>query len=79
MNSYELKCDFMCDFKCDFKCDYFHSVTDDLVECRAAGLLALQGGESGQVRKEAATVIVCKCRGLGSPSFIFARNFVIRY
>ena len=32
-----------------------------------AGLPALQGGESGQVRKEAATAIFCKCRGLGSP------------
>jgi hypothetical protein len=32
-----------------------------------AGLPALQDGESGQVRKEAATAINCKCRGLGSP------------
>jgi hypothetical protein len=28
-----------------------------------AGLPALQGGESGQVRKEAATATYCKCRG----------------
>lgn len=32
-----------------------------------AGLPALQDGESGQVRKEAATAIFCKCRGFGSP------------
>ncbi len=35
----------------------------------SAGLPALQGGESGQVRKEAATAIYCKCRGLGSPIY----------
>jgi hypothetical protein len=28
-----------------------------------AGLPALQDSESGQVRKEAATAIYCKCRG----------------
>ena len=28
-----------------------------------AGLPALQGGEPGQVRKEAATAIYCECRG----------------
>src|SRR5262249_5997589 len=32
-----------------------------------AGLPALHGSESGQVRKEAATAILCKCRGQGSP------------
>src|SRR5438105_13084821 len=32
-----------------------------------AGLPALQSGEPGQVRKEAATAGPCKCRGLGSP------------
>ncbi len=32
-----------------------------------AGLPALHGSESGQVRKEAATAIFCKCRGFGSP------------
>ena len=32
-----------------------------------AGLPALHGSESGQVRKEAATAILCKCRGKGSP------------
>src|SRR3970040_2353245 len=32
-----------------------------------AGLPALQSGEPGQVRKEAATAGSCKCRGLGSP------------
>src|SRR5688572_21948842 len=29
----------------------------------AAGLPALHGSEPGQVRKEAATAILCKCRG----------------
>src|SRR5262245_45467465 len=33
----------------------------------AAGLPALQSGEPGQVRKEAATAGHCKCRGSGSP------------
>ena len=32
-----------------------------------AGLPALQSGEPGQVRKEAATAGPCKCRGSGSP------------
>src|SRR5258705_1243012 len=32
-----------------------------------AGLPALQSGEPGQVRKEAATAGRCKCRGSGSP------------
>ena len=34
-----------------------------------AGLPALHGSEPGQVRKEAATAIFCKCRGSGSPPF----------
>ena len=34
-----------------------------------AGLPALQRGESGQVRKEAATATYCKCRGSGSPPY----------
>src|SRR5882724_6197454 len=34
---------------------------------RSAGLPALQSGEPGQVRKEAATAGPCKCRGSGSP------------
>lgn len=38
----------------------------------SAGLPALQGGETGQVRKEAATAIKCKCRGLGSPISFYA-------
>jgi len=38
-----------------------------VLEFASAGLPALQGGESGQVRKEAATATYCKCRGLGSP------------
>src|SRR5688572_20166628 len=33
----------------------------------AAGLPALQSGEPGQVRKEAATAGPCECRGSGSP------------
>ena len=32
-----------------------------------AGLPALYDSEPGQVRKEAATAILYKCRGLGSP------------
>ena len=32
-----------------------------------AGRPALHGGEPGQVRKEAAIAILCKCRGYGSP------------
>ncbi len=39
-----------------------------------AGLPALQGSESGQVRKEAATAITCKCRGLGSPPLSVRRG-----
>ena len=38
-----------------------------VLEFVPAGLPALQGSEPGQVRKEAATAIYCKCRGLGSP------------
>src|SRR5437773_6353593 len=34
---------------------------------QTAGLPALQSGEPGQVRKEAATAGLCKCRGSGSP------------
>jgi len=37
-----------------------------------AGLPALHGSESGQVWKEAATAIFCKCRGSGSPPYIFS-------
>src|SRR3954469_18395699 len=36
-----------------------------------AGLPALQSGEPGQVRKEAATAGHCKCRGLGSPLTLY--------
>jgi hypothetical protein len=33
----------------------------------------LHGGEPGQVRKEAAIAILCKCRGYGSPPpFLFS-------
>ena len=42
-----------------------------VLEFVSAGLPALQGGESGQVRKEAATATYCKCRGLGSPLSFF--------
>ena len=38
-----------------------------MIEFASAGLPALQDGEPGQVRKEAATAVYCKCRGLGSP------------
>jgi hypothetical protein len=37
-----------------------------------AGRPALHGSEPGQVRKEAATAILCKCRGYGSPPFCCA-------
>src|SRR5204862_7616696 len=37
----------------------------------SAGLPALQSGEPGQVRKEAATAGPCKCRGSGSPHSSF--------
>src|SRR5689334_25115028 len=36
-----------------------------------AGRPALQRREPGQVRKEAATAIHCKCRGNGSPPLLF--------
>ncbi len=36
-----------------------------------AGLPALHSGELGQVRKEAATAILCKCRGFGSPPYYY--------
>ena len=36
-----------------------------------AGLPALQDGQPGQVRKEAATAVICKCRGSGSPPFLY--------
>ena len=39
-----------------------------------AGLPALHGSEPGQVRKEAATAIFCKCRGSGSPPVSFEKN-----
>ena len=38
-----------------------------MLELLSAGLPALWDGESGQVRKEAATAVYRKCRGLGSP------------
>jgi len=43
-----------------------------------AGLPALQGSESGQVRKEAATAIYCECRGSGSPPQHCFEKAVIR-
>ncbi len=36
-----------------------------------AGLPALHSGETGQIRKEAATAIFCKYRGLGSPPYYY--------
>ena len=41
-----------------------------------AGLPAAHGSEPGQVRKEAATAILCECRGLGSPP-IFLVHFLV--
>src|SRR5216117_580235 len=43
-----------------------------------AGLPALQSGEPGQVRKEAATAGHCKCRGSGSPlTFLYAMSYQV--
>src|SRR5438445_3266637 len=43
-----------------------------------AGLPALQSGEPGQVRKEAATAGPCKCRGSGSPlTFLYAMSYQV--
>src|SRR5213592_2727454 len=45
---------------------------------RVAGLPALQSGEPGQVRKEAATAGPCKCRGSGSPlTFLYAMSYQV--
>src|ERR671938_305341 len=43
----------------------------------AAGLPALQSGEPGQVRKEAATAGPCKCRGSGSPLTLYAMSYQV--
>ena len=40
-----------------------------------AGLPALQGGEPGQVRKEAAITIYCECRGKARHFFLLWRPF----
>src|SRR5438270_9396717 len=42
-----------------------------------AGLPALQSGESGQVRKEAATAGLCKCRGSGSPLIYLPMSYQV--
>src|SRR6267142_66009 len=42
-----------------------------------AGLPALQSGELGQVRKEAATAGLCKCRGLGSPLIYLPMSYQV--
>src|SRR5439155_752485 len=44
---------------------------------QAAGLPALQAGEPGQVRKEAATAGLCKCRGTGSPLIYFTMSYQV--
>src|SRR5712664_4976750 len=44
---------------------------------QAAGLPALQSGEPGQVRKEAATAGLCKCRGLGSPLIYLPMSYQV--
>ncbi len=43
-----------------------------------AGLPALQDGESGQVRKEAATANPCECRDHGSPPLLLTIHLHIR-
>src|SRR6267378_5247878 len=42
-----------------------------------AGLPALQSGEPGQVRKEAATAGLCRCRGLGSPLIYLPMSYQV--
>jgi len=42
-----------------------------------AGRLALHRREPGQVRKEAATANLCKCRGNGSPPFDASRHVAV--
>src|ERR1700740_509175 len=44
---------------------------------QAAGLPALQSGEPGQVRKEAATAGSCKCRGSGSPLHLLPMSYQV--
>src|SRR5438445_6335982 len=44
---------------------------------QAAGLPALQSGEPGQVRKEAATAGLCKCRGSGSPLIYLPMSYQV--
>src|SRR2546425_2673084 len=44
---------------------------------QTAGLPALQSGEPGQVRKEAATAGLCKCRGSGSPLFYLPMSYQV--
>src|ERR1700704_4098055 len=45
---------------------------------QVAGLPALQSGETGQVRKEAATAGHCKCRGSGSPlTFLYEMSYQV--
>ena len=43
------------------------------IRTTTAGRPALHGSEPGQVRKEAATAIFCKCRGTGSPPILFEK------
>src|SRR5207302_8638199 len=44
---------------------------------QAAGLPALQSAEPGQVRKEAATAGLCKCRGSGSPLIYLPMSYQV--
>src|SRR5213079_2908336 len=44
---------------------------------QAAGLPALQSGEPGQVRKEAATAGPCRCRGSGSPLIYLPMSYQV--
>src|SRR5437773_2478873 len=44
---------------------------------QTAGLPALQSGEPGQVRKEAATAGLCKCRGSGSPLIYLPMSYQV--
>src|SRR3981189_1366371 len=44
---------------------------------QVAGLPALQSGEPGPVRKEAATAGLCKCRGSGSPLIYLPMSYQV--
>jgi len=50
-----------------------------VIEYAVTGLLAWWGGEPGQVGNEAATIVFCQCRGLGSSPFLSPRSLGVFY